>query len=82
MNALRILGLITLVGSFFVIMVLIGIKKKKASQHSILLRILTNYLQLLTTALSFNLKFPPALTKIFYPIERIGTSSEAFLSFD
>ncbi|CAI2375821.1 unnamed protein product [Moneuplotes crassus] len=82
MNALRILGLITLVGSFFAIMILIGIRKKRASQHSILLRILTNYLQLLTTALSFNLKFPPALTKIFYPIERIGTSSEAFLSFD
>ena len=82
MNALRIAGLIALVGSYFIIMIVIGIRKKRESQQSILLRILTNYLQLLTTALSFNLKFPTTLTQIFYPVERIGSSSEAFLSFD
>jgi len=82
MNAIRILGLVCLVSSFMIIMVIIGIKKKKESQQSILLRILTNYLQLLTAALSFNLKFPDTLTELFYPLERIGSSSEAFLSFD
>ena len=82
MNALRIAGLVALVGSYFIVMIVIGIRKKRESQQSILLRILTNYLQLLTTALSFNLKFPTTLTQIFYPVERIGSSSEAFLSFD
>eukprot|EP00345_Euplotes_harpa_P005877 CAMPEP_0168329594 /NCGR_PEP_ID=MMETSP0213-20121227/7202_1 /TAXON_ID=151035 /ORGANISM="Euplotes harpa, Strain FSP1.4" /LENGTH=70 /DNA_ID=CAMNT_0008332951 /DNA_START=1 /DNA_END=210 /DNA_ORIENTATION=- len=32
--------------------------------------------------MSFNMKFPPVLTKIFYPLEKIGASSEAFLSLD
>lgn len=63
-------------------MIIIGIRKKKESQQSILFRILTNYLQLITAALSFNLKFPDALSDIFFPVEKIGASSEAFLSFD
>ena len=82
MNGLRIAGLLALVSAFFIIMVVIGIKKKDESQQSILLRILTNYLQLLTAAMSFNLKFPKALTDLMYPAEKIGASSEAFMSFD
>lgn len=81
-NALRILGLILLVSIFFIIMIIINIRKKGESQQSILLRILTNYLQLLSAALSFDMKFPDALTEVFYPIEKVGASSEAFLSID
>ena len=82
LNVLRILGLVLLVSSFFILLIIVGIKKKKENQQSILLRIFANYLQLLTAALSFNLKFPKALTDLMYPVERIGASSEAFLSFD
>lgn len=82
MNTLRILGLVSLVSAFFIIVIIVSIKKKKESQQSILLRIIANYLQLLTAALSFNLKFPDALTDLMYPVEKIGASSEAFLSFD
>jgi hypothetical protein len=63
-------------------MIIVGIKKKKENQQSILLRILANYFQLLTAALSFDLKFPTALTEIFYPVQKVGASSEAFLSID
>lgn len=82
MNFIRICGLVSLVGAFFIILIIVGIRKRRESQQSILLRILANYLQLLTAALSFNLKFPKALTELMYPVERIGASSEAFLSFD
>lgn len=82
MNGIRITGLLTLVMGYFIIIIVITIRKKRESQQSILLRILTNYLQLLTAAFSFNLKFPDALTDLFYAVERIGASSEAFLSFD
>jgi hypothetical protein len=63
-------------------MIIVGIRKKKENQQSILLRILVNYFQLLTAALSFDLKFPTVLTEIFYPVQKIGASSEAFLSID
>ena len=81
-NILRIIGLILLVSLFFIIMIIVGIKKKRESQQSILLRIIANYLQLLTAAMSFNLKFPTSFSQMMFPAEKIGTSSEAFLSFD
>jgi hypothetical protein len=82
LNAIRILGLIILVWTYFILLIIVILKKKKESQPSILLRIMSNYLQLLTAALSFDMKFPKAITQAFYPIQRIGSSGEAFLSFD
>lgn len=82
MNTLRILGLLFLIAGYFVIMISITIKKKKESQQSILLRILTNYLQLLTGALSFNLKFPDASASFFFAAEKLADPSRAFLSVD
>lgn len=82
LNALRILGLMILVLSFFIALIVVGIRKKKESQQSILLRILANYLQLLTATLSFDMKFPQVITDLFYPVQKIGASSEAFLSID
>ena len=81
-NVLRIIGLILLVSLFFIIMIVVGIRKRRESQQSILLRIMANYLQLLTAAMSFNLKFPASLSDVLFPAEKIGTSTEAFLSFD
>jgi hypothetical protein len=82
MNGLRIAGLLLLVLAFFIMLIVVQIRKKKESQQSILLRILANYLQLLTATLSFDLKFPKALTDMLYPVEKVGQSSEAFLSID
>ena len=81
-NILRIMGLILLVSIFFIILIIVNIRKKKESQQSILMRILANYLQLLSVSMSFNMKFPPILVQIFYPLQKIGASSEAFLSLD
>jgi hypothetical protein len=49
---------------------------------SVLIRIFTNYLQMTTIVLSFNVNFPDTINDIFYPIDNIGSSSEAFLQFD
>ena len=46
------------------------------------MRILTNYLQLLSTSLSFDVQYPRSLTDMFVPVDRIGSSSDTFLSFD
>jgi hypothetical protein len=56
--------------------------KKDESNLSVCLRILTNYFQIATAAMSYNLKFPKFLVSIFYPIERAGSSTGLILSFD
>jgi hypothetical protein len=60
----------------------INIHKTKDSQLSILLRILANYLQAISVAISFNLNYPNTLTKMMFPIDRFGSPSDSFLSFD
>ena len=81
-NIIRLLGFIILISLFFIIMIIVGIKKRSENQQSILLRIIANYLQLLTAAMSFNLKFPSVLSDVFLPAEKLGSSTESFLSFD
>ena len=71
-----------IVFSFFMFTIILNVRKTEESQFSVLLRILTNYLQLITTTMSMSLSYPPTLTSIFGPITRLGGSSDTFLSFD
>ena len=82
LNAIRVIGVGLVLFLFFMLLIIINIRKNKESEVSTLLRIMTNYLQLLTTSLSFGIQFPRTLVEVFYPAERIGSSSDTFLSFD
>ena len=68
--------------SFLLALIITTIRKKKENQTSILLKIMTNYLQLLAATHSFNMRFPTSLSSIFGSMDIIGSSSESFLSFD
>ena len=68
--------------AYLLVLIITTIRKKKENQTSILLRIMTNYLQLIAAAYSFNLKFPDSFVEIFGSVEIVGASSDAFLSFD
>ena len=81
-NAIRIIGLIILVFMFIFLMIIVNIHKTKESQFSILLRIFTSYLQLISGMMSFNIKFPTIIINIFLPVNEVGASSDVFLSFD
>ena len=81
-NAIRVVGLLLLIFLFMIFLIIVNIRKRKESQNSILLRILTNYVQLIATTMSYNLKFPTALVNAFYPVQKVGTTQESFLSFD
>ena len=59
-----------------------NLNKKEESQRSILMRIMTNYLQVVTAVLSLNVSFPSAIHDIFLPANKIGSSSAPFVSFD
>ena len=82
MNAIRVFGLVILITFFLIVLIIINIKKRKESQMSILLRIFTNYLQLIATTMSYGFKYPDFIYDTLYPVERAGSSSESFLSFD
>ena len=75
-------GLMILVVIFLVILVLVNLKKTEESEKSILMRIMTNYLQVITTFVSFNISFPDLLSQLFTPAERLGSTSTPFVSFD
>jgi hypothetical protein len=82
MNSIRVSGVMIIAFIFLMGIIVINVKKTEDSQISILIRIFTNYLQIMAASMSFNLKYPQVLTDIFYPVTRIGSTSETFLSFD
>ena len=76
------IGLVILVFMFIFLIIIINIRKTDESQISVLLRIFANYLQLISSMMSLNIKIPASITSIFSPVNQIGASSEVFLSFD
>ena len=82
LNIIRVIGLMILAILFFIIQIIIILRKREESQSAILMRILTNYLQVISAVLSFNIKFPSTLSDIFLPIGQLGSTSEPFISFD
>ena len=81
LNFIRVISLSLLVFAFISWIILINIRKTKESKMSVLFRILTNYLQIISSLLSFDIKYPTTISNLFVPLNMIG-SSEVFLSFD
>ena len=68
--------------TFLMLLVGVTIRKNNENQSSILLRILTNYIQLVGVALSFNIRYPITINNLMIPLQRIGSMTENLLSFD
>ena len=45
-------------------------------------RIMTSYIQIVTSTASFNLAYPTALLSFLFPIKTVGESAKVFLSLD
>lgn len=67
---------------FLSFLIILNIRKKTESDKSTLMRILTNYLQVVSTALGFGASFPGIMNSIFMPVDMVGSSSDSFVSFD
>ena len=63
-------------------LITINVNKTKESRLSVLLRIMTNYFQLIFTSLSLTSSYPASLVSFFEITSRFGDSSTTFLSFD
>ena len=70
-NALRVLSLIILIFGFFMLLIIINLRKTKESGPSILMRILANYLQIITSSLSMSTSYPDSLSDIFIPVKKL-----------
>lgn len=82
LNALRLAGLLLAIVLFFIVLIIVNIRTRQDSPQSILLRILTNYISVITTASSFNLSFPTSLDAIFTTVKTVGETAKVFLSLD
>lgn len=82
LNAIRVFIFFSIAFGYLVLLIVMTIRKKKKNQTSILIRIMTNYLQLIAATMSFNLRFPTFFGDMFGPIESIGSAYDTFLSFD
>ena len=81
-NTLRVFGVGFVVFIFISCIIILNIKKTTESQLSVLLRIFTNYIQLVSIPLSFTITYPSAISNFFSVFSEIGSSSDTFLSFD
>ena len=67
---------------FFMLVIIINIRKNEQSDLSTLIRISINYLQLLSACLSFDIEYPSSFADMMYHVDREMQSSGTFLSFD
>lgn len=81
-NALKVVGLGIVMLALIALLIVVNVRKKKESETSILMRIMANYMQVITATLAYSMKFPAILTSMFFPVEKVGTGSDSLLSFD
>ncbi|CAI2370757.1 unnamed protein product [Moneuplotes crassus] len=82
MNAIRVIGLQILVLTFLGLIIVVNFKKKTENQLSILLRIFTNYIQLISASISYNIDFPKSFNDLFSLSDRLSSAEYSFFSFD
>ena len=63
-------------------MVFVNFWKKRDSDFSILLRILSNFVQIMTSAISFNVKKPESLDKAVSAFGFISQNQDMIISYD
>ena len=63
-------------------LIAINLRKTTESKLTTLMRIFTNYLQVISTMLAFNADYPSTISDMFTPANMIGSASESFVSFD
>ena len=68
--------------AYLTYLIIINLRKTVESQSTTLMRILTNYLQVVSTVLAFDANYPDIVTDLLTPANIIGSSSESFVSLD
>ncbi|CAI2365361.1 unnamed protein product [Moneuplotes crassus] len=82
LNSFQVFGTILLVICFYIFMMVINVRRTSESELSVLLRILANYLQLISVSTAMSNEYPSIMIAISIPVKWLGGSSDAFLSLD
>ncbi|CAI2367699.1 unnamed protein product [Moneuplotes crassus] len=82
LNAVEVVIFQLIALAFIYFIIIINIRKKSENQFSILLRIFTNYTQLITVIMSFNIKFPNIFNEISTQSDTVNSPERTFFSFD
>ena len=82
LNIIRVGGIMIAILVYLTYLIAINLKKSSESQMATLMRIMTNYLQVISTVLAFDANFPNSINDIFEPSNIIGSSSESFISLE
>ena len=77
---IRVIGM--MIAFILVILFIIYLKRKEGNERTVLMRILTNYIQIMTTTLSYNMNSPNTVIDIFTPLRSIGLDTNSVFSFD
>ena len=77
---IRIFGI--MVGFILIILFIIYLKRKEGNERTILMRIMTNYVQIMTTTLAYNMNLPKTISDAFTPLKIFGSGTTTVFSFD
>ena len=72
LNSIRIIFVIGVVLTIIMMLILLNIRKQKESEASIVGKVLTNYLHMISTSASFNIAFPKQFYEFFSPAKQIA----------
>ena len=81
-NSIRIFGIMLAILIYLTYLIVINLKKTTENQTTTLMRIMTNYLQVVSTVLAFNANFPELINRLSSPASTIGSPSESFVSIE
>ena len=77
---IRVIGM--MVAFILVILFIIYLKRKEGNERTILMRIMANYVQIMTTTLAYNMDLPNVVSNVFTPLQILGSGTTTVFSFD
>ena len=77
---IRVIGM--MIAFILVILFIIYLKRKEGNERTILMRIMTNYVQIMAATLSYKLNSSNFISGILTPIRSIGLGTNTVFSFD
>ncbi|CAI2364488.1 unnamed protein product [Moneuplotes crassus] len=81
-NTIRVIAVCIGAFCFQLLLIYVNLRKKKESEMSILFRIITNYLHLVSSFFLFNLQLPNSMVGLFSFMSWASSPDETFFSFD
>ena len=70
------------VAFIFVILFIVYLKRKEGNERTVLMRIMANYIQIMTTTLAYNMNLPTTISDIFTPLKAVGSGTTTVFSMD